>query len=135
MEKEFVHYEQALALKELGFDEDCIAFGYICGKEQLYIFMISTITNKNSSWVTDLSKTYISIPTYSQAFRWFREKINLHSYIEGAYPWYRYYINSEDDRWEGCKYLLFKEAELECLKKLIGIVKNKIKNAKYSNNL
>jgi hypothetical protein len=56
--------------------------------------------------------------------RWFRDKYDLHSYIEGAYPWFRFYINSKYDRCQGHKNLLLDEAEFECLKKLIEIVKN-----------
>lgn len=33
MNKEFVPYEQALALKELGFNETCIAFYYDFGRK------------------------------------------------------------------------------------------------------
>lgn len=102
MQKEFIPYEQALELKELGFDETCMSS--------------RDMNNENG---------LIQLPLYQQAFRWFRKKYQLHSYIEGAYPWYRYYINSKDDRWEGHKTLVYEEAELACLKKLIEIVKNK----------
>jgi hypothetical protein len=117
MEKEFIPYELALALKELGFDEPCCS-----------MFMKDILKTRcycqNSEFNEPHQKIFISAPTYSQAFRWFREKHNLHSYIEGAYPWFRYYINSDDDTWEGFKHLKFEEAELECLKKLIEISKS-----------
>lgn len=110
----FVPYEEAIQLKELGFEEPC--FGYyvplLDDTQELEIKLIETNGNR-----------IIIAPTFSQAFRFFREKYNLHSYIEGAYPWFRYYINSEDDRWEGFKHTLFEEAELELLKKLIEIAK------------
>ena len=123
MNREFVPYEQALALKELGFDEDC--FGYY-EDNNLTITFPSTSSN-GWKWVGNsiIPAKNTKAPTYSQAFRWFREKYQLHSYIEGAYPWFRFYINSEDNRWEGHKHLSHEEAELECLKKLIEIVKNK----------
>ena len=57
MEKEFIPYEQALELKELGFDEPCY-YDYNFGGE---------ITNK---WAIGL----VPAPLYQQAFRWFREK-------------------------------------------------------------
>lgn len=118
MEKEFVTYERALALKELGFDEPCFAY-YQHDYRRVYTSIINQ--NTNSFWVADGS--IITAPTYSQAFRWFRDRFKLHSYIEGAYPWFRYYINSEDDRYEGHKYLTYEEAESACIDKLIGIVK------------
>jgi len=117
MEKEFIPYEQALALKELGFDEKCCASYYKKYDNEIGYHKVHRDFN--------FAALTVSAPLYQQAFRWFREKYNLHSYIEGAYPWFRYYVNSEDDRWEGFKHTLPKEAELECLKKLIEIVKEK----------
>ena len=66
MEKEFITYEQALALKELGFDEPC--FGRFKDsldfQEGFYNRQI-----ENTGWCI--------APLYQQAFRWFREKHNL----------------------------------------------------------
>lgn len=125
LDKEFVPYGQALELKELGFDEVCIAFYHDFGRK-----LKRTIKIKNSMSCARLSETTFTVfeaaPLYQQAFRWFREKYGLHSYIEGAYPWFRFYINSDDNRWEGFKHLTFEEAELACLKKLIEIAKNKL---------
>jgi hypothetical protein len=121
MKNEFIPYEQALALKELGFDEPCFR-GYT---EEYKTLINFSNTHTNSSVKNTLQTKPFTAPLYQQAFRWFREKYNLHSYIEGAYPWFRFYINSEDDRYEGHKHLSFPETELECLKKLIEIVKNK----------
>jgi hypothetical protein len=122
MEKEFVTYEQALALKELGFDKE-ICFGRWTTRPDGSGFLDTT---KHSIYQgrDDLNRQCLA-PLFQQAFRWFREKYDLYSYIEGAYPWFRFYINSENDRYEGYKHLLFEEAELECLKKLIEIVKEK----------
>lgn len=134
MNKEFIPYKEALALKELGFDEPCIAFGYIYGEEQQSRFMISTSTNKNSDWSTDLSKTFISIPTYSQAFRWFREKHNLHHDIGVIGDWdkpqYKYIVygktmNNPAHMWYYETANSYEEAELACLRKLIELVKSK----------
>lgn len=123
MEKEFIPYEQALALKELGFDEPCFAY-YL--NRKLNIFHNTSVNDRINSKTKDIfSSDVIVTPTFSQAFRWFREKYGLHSYIEGSYPWFRYYINSDDDRWEGFKHLTYEEAEIECLKKLIEIIKTK----------
>lgn len=112
MDKEFVTYERAVTLKELGFNEPCICFY----DEDGYLFSVREQDDIYDYWTP--------APSYSQVFRWFREKHKLHSYIEGAYPWFRYYINSEDDRFEGHKHSLFEEAESACLDKLIEIVKN-----------
>jgi len=122
MDKDFVQYEEALELKELEFNEPCFAF--FNGK--YHDWLIDDNNGLNSPTINpnkDIGRC-VKRPTYSQAFRWFREKHNLHSYIEGAYPWFRFYINSEDDRWEGFKHTSYEEAELECLRKLIKIVKD-----------
>jgi hypothetical protein len=118
MEKEFIPYEQALALKELGFDEPC--FGWY--NPQVNYKEVTT----DRYWAFHLTgewENFKPAPLYQQVFRWFREKHNLHSYIEGAYPWFRYYVNSDDDRWEGFKHLTHEEAESACLDELIEIVR------------
>ena len=71
MNKEFVTYEQALILKELGFDEPCIGFFENNGKNSLLVTDSVNFTN------TDLKVEGVSSPLYQQAFRWFRETYNM----------------------------------------------------------
>ena len=114
MNKEFIPYEQALELKELGFNEECLK-------------RIQKATY-NDDYIL------IGIPIYQQAFRWFREKHNLKGgilYIGGLKPettWWDIYVvghyNIEYDEME-MEYQPYEEAELELLKKLIEIAKNK----------
>ena len=124
MEKEFIPYEQALALKELGFDEPCFA-----------IHSINLMT-ENEDWELKIGGVWknqelvdsIKAPTFSQAFRWFREKYKLHN---GIYPYYdEYEFQIKDFRLPTSTpinggLMPYEEAELECLKKLIEIVKTK----------
>jgi len=102
-----IPYEQALALKELGFDGRCF----------LDYDNKGNITNK---W----SIALIPAPTFSQAFRWFREKFNYHHTIKQNKKYvgiaYSSIVNFSIDEFN-----TYEEAELECLKKLIEIVKNK----------
>jgi hypothetical protein len=126
MNKEFVPYELALELKQLGFDEPCFAFYdeslYFPNNENQY----GTFCNQK------LDASSCSAPTYSQAFRWFRDKHNLRcqiNYIGGLInktTWWDISIighyNTDPKEWE-MKYQPYEEAELECLKKLIEIVK------------
>ncbi len=116
MEKEFIPYEQALALKELGFDEPCMRGWYKDG----------------GIWYHPDSDIILDNPTFSQAFRWFREKYFLFGYpFPNDYQNYGYRIvemTSDENKelvydW-GTKDSV-EEAELECLKKLIEIVKDK----------
>ena len=124
MNKEFVPYEQALALKELGFDEQC--FGAFIG-EKLKIFSFS---NDLKGYVND-ANLIIGAPTYQQAFRWFREKYNLLSEIglrdrEDLSTWKFEItiIGKYEMKHNSISYNTHEEAELACLIKLIKIVKN-----------
>jgi len=125
MTKEFISYEQALALKELGFDEPC--FGYYDGNHNLQ-FMYNGKPEKfterrmgvsDSIWVG-----WISAPLYQQAFRWFREKYGYLSNIHDFNGNFKATL-SGNCNWLGSWTKTYEEAELECLKKLIEIVKNK----------
>ena len=138
MKTEFISYKQALALKELGFDKPC--FGrYIYDGRGKEWFLVQTQQTKNASVIFegDISVDGISIasPLYQQAFKWFRDKYNLHGcvdlHVSNPTHWYiridnivenDYLYHSED---ENLKFNTYEEAEQECLDKLIEIVKNK----------
>jgi len=110
LKKLFVPYEPSLALKELGFDEPC--FGYYRYEE-----LLIQGQSKNSDHGFS-----ISAPTYSQAFRFFREKYNAHIYPQ-KFTDNTWYVSWAD--WESPVFETYEEAELACLIKLIEIVKNK----------
>jgi hypothetical protein len=122
MSKEFIPYELAVKLKELGFDEPC--FGWFTGS---YLRIGSVVENKHVQ-----GEDEILAPTYSQAFRWFREKYNLEGIIQHAEDrlWYKFHISTyleygKKNIHAGFEYPTYEEAELACLKKLIEIVKTK----------
>jgi len=133
MEKEFIPYELALELKQLGFDKPCFAYykdGRITGvnKWDREDWGFHVITSKE---ITSVTSEIVIAPTYSQAFRWFREKHNLEGEVHcirfnsERLKGYQYSITSENYRkFEQLGYYhTYEEAELECLKKLIKIVK------------
>lgn len=147
IESNFVPYQIALDMKSIGFDEPC--FGrYIYDGRGKEWFLVQTQQTKNASVIFkgDISVDGISIaaPLYQQAFRWFRDKYELDVEIERKWRYssnhnptetfIRYSIyNFKLDR-ESKEYILFiskddfntyEEAEFECLKKLIEIVKEK----------
>jgi hypothetical protein len=114
MEKEFIPYEQALALKPIGFNKPCFK-KYIAGclwsnpiTPEIYEY--ENIHPNSSDCLA---------PLYQQAFKWFREKYNLNYVIVKADSWF-YTINGCNTQ-EGFK--TYKEAENACLNKLIEIVK------------
>ena len=136
MNKEFIPYEQALALKELGFDEECISFYNQDDENKLGIHAqfdtYNISASKNSTKIKSSRGNNIlnlvSAPLYQQAFRWFREKYGLDSNTINTNMWntFSFVINDIPNKNPITTYLDFnthEEAELECLKKLIEIVK------------
>jgi hypothetical protein len=106
MKNEFIPYEQALALKNLGFDEPCLAAYLTAGR----FLDISEYVNHGDY--------RILAPLYQQAFRWFREKHGLRHFIEFDDGHYNPVVQSSlvyhCDTYE--------EAELACLNKLIILI-------------
>jgi len=129
MEKEFIPYTEALALKELGFDEPCQLGWYLphseiaikAGVEPNYWQLIPTHPLLNQ----------IAAPTFSQAFRWFREKYDLHHVIhqftfkKGTDEEYLAEVTKADDTFSECR--TYEDAEVACLEKLIEIIEEKQK--------
>ncbi len=129
MENEFIPYEQALELKELGFDEPCFATYEKLNESILIQDATRPFVNTNSrlSHFED-QEGYIeqcTAPLYQQAFRFFRENYPDLDFgfgkIYNGTNKYHYHINLVWEFFEGT----YEEAELACLKKLIEIVKNK----------
>jgi hypothetical protein len=119
MEKEFIPYEQALALKELGFDEPCFKVYDNMG------FLQEESVMNTCEIECDCILERCLAPLYQQAFKWFREKYQIDSWM---YPNLNgLYSVSNIRRGVGLgkvsEYQTYEEAELECLKKLIEIVK------------
>jgi hypothetical protein len=128
MNKEFIPYEQALALKELGFDEPCFSYYLEDGTWVPASYSKeSTVYPSNS----DLLSEWCSAPLYQQAFRWFKEKYEIYSWVKVEYEYGgitpTYYITGKrQDDIAGGSFNTYEEAELECLKKLIQIIKEKL---------
>lgn len=120
MKKDLIPYELAFILKKMGFNEDCFSYyDYWVdsnGKDR-FTFRMGTA---NGDSITP-------VPTFSQAFRFFREKYRLVGLIEIGAQEYSYIIFDEvtDSRkFSGSMNGTYEEVELECLKKLIEIVKD-----------
>ena len=116
MNKEFVPYEQALALKELGFNEPCLGYYRIFSDGD-----IKLLVNSNSNM------RHLEAPLYQQAFKWFREKYKIISstrtHLNEKF-FYEIYVDAMNEITYNY-YNTYEEGELACLKKLIDIVKNK----------
>ena len=116
IEKEFVPYKIALALKELGFNHLC--FGWY-NYELLNLFGEDNLLDGYAG-----EENRPLAPTFSQAFRFFREKYKLLSFvdIDSSYRIYCDDIKFDLDI-DSIIFKTYEEAELECLVKLIEIVK------------
>ena len=124
LDKDFIPHKEALALKELGFDEPCFRFQN----------NISHIVEEKGWLNWNEVEQFVSLPTFSQAFRWFREKYNMPSKIEATFEhetpnqYHYFYQIVTDDFVTGDGVMLnwtYEEAELACLRKLIEITKQK----------
>jgi len=119
MKKYFVTKEKAIELHQLGFNEACLGCFYEDGQFAYH---------PDSDAVVDA-------PLYSQAFEWFRRVHKLFSHIDIGHDWeeiwydyliYKVELGLDYDSTISDEGLLtYEEAELECLKQLINIVKIK----------
>jgi hypothetical protein len=126
MNQEFVPYEEAIALKELGFDEPCFGF-YDDQHNKDNLLYLNDSFNKDGRFI------YTKAPTYSQAFRWLRDTCKLDSIIvpsgdsSGKTNGYFYEVifDFSKENFESETYRTYEQAELGCLIELINILKNK----------
>ena len=130
MNKEFIPYEQALELKELGFDSVC--FGFYNPRHEIGDLRANPLYEHLGGCFDNYNRTdyLVSAPLYQQAFRWFRDKYGLYYIIQGIGGGINYDFSINKGRVVSTAlnytpYPTYEEAELACLKKLIEIVKNK----------
>ena len=126
MEKYFVTYDQALALRELGFDEYCFKYqleGYSPNVKTCrvpgYLELI-----KNS----ELNETSVAMPLKQQIFEFFKNKYRLFGrpdYFMNDF--YCFTINDmkdlEKSRRLFTEFETYEEAEFACINKLIELAK------------
>jgi hypothetical protein len=127
MEKEFVTYELALRMKQLGFDKTCFGFYDLWDNSKAI----------GGNYPCDGTN---SAPLYQQSFRWFREKYSLYTELHKKFDGigvsiilseYRYDMRQDKEveyhipKYFGNIYRSYEEAELACLEKLIDIVESK----------
>jgi len=139
MEKEFCTYEQALVLKELGFDEPCFGYYYtLNGKD--WKFAEKSEYYRLDDEINIGGKFSLLAPLYQQAFRWFRENHGLMHIINPYYFTVEIdYLNERivnkqygdfiphdhlvDEEGEEIKHSSYEQAEQACLDKLIEITR------------
>jgi hypothetical protein len=129
LQKDFLPYELSLKMKQLGFDEPCLAIYDNITDENDKDDSDRFFYIRTEGWPKELFDKVTPVPLFSQCFRWFREKYNLKGYVEpveyldGTPDTYHWSIfnncNSGNDQ------LTHEEAEQDCLEKLCKIVENK----------
>jgi len=128
MIKEFVSYEMALELKELGFNEPCFTYYYnISGKLRTNISI-----DVDDIWIPgSIKKLGITLaPTFSQAFKFFREKykmaiINPDWNNKYKYEIFNLHLLNQGVLVTKSGFETYEEAEINSLQKMIEIIKNK----------
>ena len=117
MKNEFIPYEQALALKGLGFDEPC--FAWYNQRQALLSSIVYGYEEDNFLYTQDdMDEDQYIAPLYQQAFRYFREKHGLRHFIEFDDGHYNPVVQSSLVYY--CD--TYEEAELACLNKLIILI-------------
>jgi hypothetical protein len=120
MENEFVPYELALRMKQLGFVKPCVAFYEVFKGDVRDVYTISSeVCERLCS-----DEKFVKAPTFSQVFRWFREKYNVHM-VPSKYDENRWWI--QWGTWTSSVFNTYEEAELACLEKLLDISEQKQK--------
>lgn len=136
MTEHFLTYEQSLAVKELGFDEPCLAIYNSYTKEFCY-----------NPYPSDFSSEDVTpLPLKSQFFKWVREKygidsdinvnVSQHDFSKG-YDWYIYAHTKSKvghlELWSDpanmpigeYTYDTYEQAEDALIDKIIELLKNK----------
>jgi len=139
MQNEFLPYDRALKLKEFGFDEPCFVLYKASNNNQLAYAPHGITTN---SQLSQGDSSNIAAPLFQQAFRWFREKYGLLTYVGSRtldngdtiyIPNGRTIPDTVKNGFivDNLTYVTkktYEEAELACLDKLIEIVELKNKD-------
>ena len=115
MTKEFVPYELALKLKQLGFYDECIAYYDL--RNDLEFF--------GGDNLKDTHCVQLNAPLFQQAFRWFRENHGLYQFISKEHLGFTYALLDEIYNFHTIHFKTYEEAELACLDKLIAILETK----------
>ena len=116
LQNQFLSYELALQIQQLGFNKKCLAF-YSLGK--------STVVLNNDLYSID--STDIGAPLFQQALEWFMEKgfqISLWTNPENPDAYIYEVMYQGRFIFEHNKYIPYHEAKVSCIEKLIEVTKS-----------
>lgn len=132
MEDQFVTYEIALDLRELGFNEDCL--GAFVTKDRGFSIVDTTTEFELSNFLCQTENVVLA-PLWQQCLDWFREKHDIHINFESLVKDNNYVYTFdvlytiETIKLFSCKmrYETFSEARKQAILKAIDIIKNQTK--------
>jgi hypothetical protein len=130
LDKDFISRDLALELREISFEEECMAF---------YNVDLEIIPLINKPYLTS---SVDGAPTFSQVFRWFRDNHGLDSEIymnhEFGQKIYTYLVLKLDgsvvtwlSKGNPEKFRSYEEAQVGCIKETIQIIKGENENPPF----
>ena len=129
IESNFVPYQIAVDMKSIGFDEPCFAF-YGLSRDDYKTIRLSIFQNLKTDYLSDLHHLDVTCDaqTFSQAFRFFREKYMLSGEIYIFKNIWNFDIEDIKNSMQLytsdiTSYYTYEDAELACIRKLIEITK------------
>jgi hypothetical protein len=135
MNKEFIPFEQSLALKELGFDEPCLAFYYNNSTNQLSEPLSTWVIVEDYRNGLQVSHVKCTAPLFQQSFDWFEKNhsifvqrmidTNVNEIMDITYTIKSWKFPPIEIKFEN-PYDCFdkNKSELICIDKIIEIIKN-----------
>lgn len=143
MKEQFVNYDIAFKLKELGFSEECFGWYHTERTYREYDKKRLVIEPSVVRQIDGFGYSIIKTPLYQQAFKWFRDVHNIHGEVkilggsnihglrkkgyEKIYIWEIHNLN--DKMWsEGLsvskEYFFHEEAQETCINEMIKLLEH-----------
>ena len=131
MKELFLPYKESRELTELGFSEECFRYWNYFGEKSFTPLHLDTS-------IDDWAFNYTEAILFSQAFKFFREKYKLRSFVDtrvygvdSPNQWiYDYQIKMgngvDTEPYFSGDFDTYEQAELECIRKMIEITKKSI---------
>jgi len=144
MEKEFIPWDESLALKEFGFDEVCLYQYYLSdNNKNMLEYYENGITNtelddltdkideENIEYGNELQGPSCTAVLYQQAFKWFDKNTDFRGFVVtttdgSSFGWATIDLFTKKKTVCEIGYSSRQEAELECIRKLIEIGKEEL---------
>jgi hypothetical protein len=118
IEDHYLTGEQCFFLKELGFVSDCITTVSSSDQNKIFIWH-----EEAQPYSNEYLTMYAAVPTYDQAFKFFRDNFQLHGLVFPIKHEDKTYYTNNIDKKLNINYPTFEEARSKCIDKLIIIAK------------